>query len=104
MSAHTPGPWIVQQTKYRIPDVIAMGTKICGIDMSTDVPDHHEAMLANAALIAAAPDMLAALRLARQSAWLNAEAARVVGERATYGEQWSIVKQCDAAIAKAEAR
>ncbi|WP_375272079.1 hypothetical protein [Sphingomonas sp.] len=66
MSGHTPGPWAVSKKKQR--RVTANGIQICnailrnqgGPKAKTHMKDEHEAE-ANACLIAAAPDLLAAL-------------------------------------------
>ena len=94
MSAqHTPGPWRLHPTDDTA--VIAMdGTGVAGMTGYYNDPDIWPVMEANARLIAAAPDMLAALReLVRKADfgepvpdWLNA---------------WD---EARAAIAKAERR
>jgi hypothetical protein len=70
---HTPGPWIVDD--YETPDVIAEdGSVICHVNCCDDFPcigeDNDKAQMAaleaelkaNASLIAAAPDLYAALK------------------------------------------
>jgi hypothetical protein len=59
MSKHTPGPWrVVGGTEVR-----AGGTIVCNTaDYRVPKPDHEAVALPDAALIAAAPDLLAALQ------------------------------------------
>ena len=59
MSNHTPGPWVTD-TSHTEWDGITVWANDNVISHVVD--DHHGNALANAALIAAAPDMLAALR------------------------------------------
>jgi hypothetical protein len=72
MSNHTPGPWIVNT--YRNVETRQDGHKIChcrygkGIGSSRHLLE--EEVLANAQLIAAAPEMLDALRTLT-STWKN---------------------------------
>lgn len=54
MSAHTPGPWVADHDNVRTPDDGGMVAKVAG--------DTDSQAYANARLIAAAPDLLAALR------------------------------------------
>ena len=58
MSAHTPGPWETSVNDEGQWDVCAEG----GGDMVADLADCPESAEANARLIAAAPDLLAALK------------------------------------------
>lgn len=55
-TTHTPGPWTVDDTEYI--DIVAPAGRIAMLD-SDLLTDHCEA---NARLIAAAPDLLAALQ------------------------------------------
>lgn len=94
VSAHTPGPWEA---------VIGDDVWITGPDRDQPwvcdiVPRDHnkppnEEDLANARLIGAAPDLLAALKAAREFGL----------DDFTYGDQ-AMYAQMDAAIAKAEGR
>lgn len=63
MSKHTPGPW---DYSWHIqpngcPTVGHKGLMVCMVAHSAKEPDQKETALANANLIAAAPDLLAAL-------------------------------------------
>jgi hypothetical protein len=94
MNAHTPGPWMVNTTKldgaivrWHIASAKHGSTyPICEHILEGE-PDGSE-QLANAHLLAAAPDILAALRY-----WFDA--------KATPGE---LARMAGAAIAKAEGR
>lgn len=59
-TAHTPGPWIIEADKHGIL-VLADGA---GLSISVTIPGRRpsDEDRANAALIAAAPDLLAALQ------------------------------------------
>lgn len=66
-AAHTPGPWQAQPWRYRNPErkVLTIQTERDAVAQLLDLwpPDAREAeKAANAHLIAAAPDLLAALR------------------------------------------
>ncbi len=95
---HTPGPWTV---RYQY-NVFAGKRSIagCGGYTSNDPnEDTHEVNMANAHLIAAAPDLLAACKEARQ--WLGD--APPDGEGEFYNELRRVLSVMDAAIAKGEA-
>ncbi len=100
---HTPAPWVLEDRGYKF-IVHKSGDgyitrDICRMDSSTMAAFNQEA---NARLIAAAPDMLDALKIAKKfieiaSDW-NIDGAEIEGEmRSTY--DWLAVIQ--AAIAKA---
>lgn len=91
MSAHTPGPWLV----LRDPEV--GGPLVATEDVAiADVMEMEGGMSeANARLIAAAPDLLAALRQVVESAYPNPD------EHPTMTAAWRVA---EAAIAKAEGR
>lgn len=105
---HTPGPWSIGDENNACCDVL-LGTEhnlTCSLDRRDDntyaeVISRAE-MLANAQLIAAAPELLDALQIAREfmsiaSDW-NFHEAEINGEmRSTY--DW--LEVVDAAIAKA---
>lgn len=94
-SAHTPGPWVVENYGDGDARVIHSdgATRICF--MATAGSNGDPARIsADARLIAAAPEMLAALRAIRDRA---AETAQTNATR-------EIVRWCGAAIAKAEDR
>lgn len=64
MSKHTPGPWkaSTQPQPNGCPIIGARGLMVAMLAHSVNEPDQKETALANAALIAAAPQLLAALR------------------------------------------
>ena len=65
MSAqHTPGPWRVSLTDDTVV-VDATGHEVAAIDGDYNDPDTWPLMEANARVIAAAPDLLSALRCAK---------------------------------------
>ena len=63
MSKHSPEPWTALFSTYRKPLVVSGSASVAVVaDADFQKPDE---VIANAHLIAAAPDMLAALELAR---------------------------------------
>ena len=88
MSEHTPGPWSIAGRGYTIfgPDDAVV---ISSFDAETE--EEEERYLANARLIAAAPDLLAALEEAVRSS----EVSRMGGM------SWDEMDRARAAIAKA---
>ena len=98
MSAkHTPGPWQAFNHSWSDTSIVAPGFDhgICCLDINHATEESQEAdeaqMAANAALIASAPDLLAALALAVRQ---NSHDMLMTGEE---------LRQCEAAIAKATA-
>ena len=73
MSKFTPGPWKVLEHSWSDTSIVAEGFDhgICSLDINHATEDSQEAdealMAANARLIAAAPDLLAALQSAADS-------------------------------------
>jgi hypothetical protein len=59
VSAHTPGPWHVREWDRHEVDVLGMGARIANVSAWAD----HDHTIADARLIAAAPDLLIALRM-----------------------------------------
>lgn len=60
---HTPGPWIICQTSQDEGTIVSIGTGKKGwLGLADCYGDTMEEALANASLIAAAPDLLAALK------------------------------------------
>lgn len=96
MSNHTSGPWVVQEPD---PDNKGAGLLVKPVpgQVVAEV-DRGPEMVGNAHLIAAAPDLLKALREAVRA--LNTAARFSVGTTDSY----AIAALCDAAIAKAEGR
>jgi hypothetical protein len=103
MSAHTPGPWHVerdgdetmvwsgrteQQAQWAIADVCGTASGIVGLRLGEGI--------ANARLIAAAPDLLAALKAIAAIQYNRLDAEQ--------GELSQHVEIAKAAIAKAEGR
>lgn len=93
---HTPGPWVVQDgDRFSMEMVITSQRRIeesmapiCEMDVDYD-GEHGEEQHANARLIAAAPELLAALIALRDAEW--GDASDILARR----------KAADAAIAKA---
>lgn len=74
MSQHTPGPWTYKRGEGRYASahyieshVYSTPTVISGKDQIAQCHGYEDEVVANARLIAAAPDMLAALKSARDS-------------------------------------
>lgn len=90
MSKHTPGPWDYswEIQPNGCPTVGHRGLMVCMVAHSAKDPDQKETALANANLIAAAPDLLEALIDVRRAL----ELANFTGELAVV----------DAAIARAK--
>lgn len=65
MSKHTPGPWNFswQIQPNGCPTVGSNGLMVCMVAHSAKNPEQKDTALANASLISAAPDLLAALEL-----------------------------------------
>jgi len=65
VSEHTPGPWrwsqITDEIPYNLRVESADGVRIAEVELQPDEKPHSTQGPANAALIAAAPDLLAAL-------------------------------------------
>lgn len=61
---HTPGPWMVEMDEPFELGICAGKMLITSIPMDDCCPDLHEVDRANARLIASAPDMLEALKIA----------------------------------------
>lgn len=96
MTPHTPGPWTVGQA-YRYGyssgfcPIIGGNSQVAIVDTG----DRYMPWASNIALIAAAPDMLAALRMAEKDLeWLSQDA----------GKDASSLAALRAAIAKAEGK
>lgn len=102
---HTPGPWAVQKQSHR------EGFKyvVCGEDfwpaaIFSDGRDNAGTAEANAALIAAAPKMLEALRglvATLEAAWAEKQLTAPRFVQCQLGEE---VKRANAAISKATGR
>lgn len=66
-AAHTPGPWTLHPTlgeKLDPPQIYCNGSTVCTVDTSAPEPGER---IANARLIAAAPEMLEALHESREA-------------------------------------
>ncbi len=92
MSAkHTPSPWMVRELKSVSPEIHAASEIVARVELNigddTRV-EYHARCQANAALIAAAPDLLAALiELAGGHSMAGEEMARAAIAKATGGTQ-----------------
>lgn len=87
---HTPGPWVVNPIQ---PNQIATADAKQEIARATVLNDQHET-IANARLIAAAPDLLDALKLCEG----NIDSLLASAHPRVFGEWLAVVR---AAIAKA---
>lgn len=105
MAKHTPGPWLQDTRGYPHPDVkAACGRKVATTwGLWSNTPKSADALQArtevaraNARLIAAAPDLLAALKAVTQHAIYDPEGSL------TREEFDALMAQADAAVAKAE--
>jgi hypothetical protein len=94
MSAHTPGPWRAQpeSNNYQV-RVYEGPCSRCVADVWGDCDELAYHVHANASLIAAAPDLLAALKALVED-----------GRCSTYPADDGLLAVADAAIAKAEGR
>lgn len=92
---HTPGPWVIEYVPSSVEriDIWTDGSSICQIQL----PEGQD--YANAQLIAAAPNLLAALKVAVQ-VWKRTNDRLPIGKRQAIGPIW--VVDAEIAIAKAE--
>lgn len=96
MSGHTPGPWHVDpRSPDTVLDVMPDGDEDNGAILIADCA-HTENACANARLIAAAPDLLAELRMIADVLHTKVGAREIPGESV-----FQIVNGIDRAIAKA---
>lgn len=104
---YTPGPWVIRHD-FNVfgADVIHGGSRLVasagGHSNNVRPLEADEENRANAHLIAAAPELLEALKLAVDIAdsWINSE----LGGTSRYESESEKLKPCYAAIAKAERR
>ena len=103
MLKNTPGPW-----SYKIhgatnsPMITAAGLNIAVLFRTTIHPSDEDQSLANARLIAAAPDLLEAAKEACRALWNTAEVERSEGrEDGTFNKAWTALS---AAVLKAQGR
>ena len=107
MSKHTAGPWEVNKTNHCVFSIIGgIYHSICRVSAPTKYADDGTSE-ANAELIAAAPELLAELKIARR----ELHACQAVMHLSGYGFDpayvdgaKSALKSIDAAIAKTEGR
>lgn len=90
MTQHTPGPWVVNPSQL---DQIATAAAKQEIAWATGLNDQHET-IANARLIAAAPDLLDVLKLCDG----NIDSLLASNHPLVFGEWLAVVR---AAISKA---
>lgn len=96
--AHTPGPWKISLTDDTVV-IDATGAEVAAIDGDYNDPDTWPQMEANARLIAAAPDMLAVLRVIETGSFPGAHQFALNGD--WHGFATALQKFAGAAIAKA---
>lgn len=99
---HTPGPWTIADDNGIDIGIIARkqgkgGQMVAMATVDEDVPQDDDERLSNARLIAAAPDLLAACKIAE-----GAFGALASVNNLPSGWHMSVVVQLLAAIAKAE--
>jgi hypothetical protein len=104
--SHTPGPWAVDDDTLEIFSIVPGHStgwiaKVLGND-DNGRPLSPDEMAANARLIAAAPEMLSALRAARDDLSDLLEVAHLTDEGVA--DTTAVLDQVIAAIAKAEGR
>ena len=104
MSKHTPGPWTIADDNGTDIGIIARkrgrgGQMVAMVTVDEDVPQDDDERLANARLIAAAPDLLAACKAfaAARKAWRECDDMSSI----EYLDTLDAI-DFDAAIAKAE--
>lgn len=100
--AHTPGSWTLDYYGDREIDVYAGDVLVCAMRGGCTGPDDEEAATADAHLIAAAPELLAALKatLLPLTGWAYTP---METSKPDAGDT-ETVRLCRAAIAKAEGR
>ena len=97
MAEHTPGPWRTTLA-YDDPVIVDHNNTIIAIAvLDSNDPKELETIVANARLIAAAPELLAALREIADECNRRLRKGEDSGDRLT-------LQLCKAAIAKAEGR
>ena len=96
MTQHTPGPWVTDNG-HAERDGIQVWDTVHGWIIADVVNDQHDNAEANAALIAAAPDMLEALRAAHKHAH-----KALTAESNSYTDEENMLDVLAAAIAAAE--
>ena len=95
MAEHTPGPWTYREPPESLDRPIAYwvdGPGAGGAMPIADIVTNIAQAEANARLIASSPNLLAVAKLAQS----------LLSEE--YGDSYEVLKQLDAAIAKAEGR
>jgi hypothetical protein len=99
MNTHTPGPWA--QAQYSPADVVA-GEKIMVASARYGLNDvSREQAIANARLIAAAPELLAAVRGLLICVWPRGDAETLDAYETRTAMLKDQIARADAAIAKA---
>lgn len=94
IAAHTAGPWSYSQESID-PEWYIVTIKGGMIVANVNAHFHQEA---NARLIAAAPDMRAALIEAKQEMWLGARHAWTMADF----KNWAVIQKIDAALEMAD--
>ena len=103
MSAHTPGPWCVRNIptgqRYIGPSADGSAPTVACVLLRANVPDDR--LAADARLVAAAPDLLAALRTALTQLELLGGVRRTHPNEGQDEIHAAVLETIDAAIAKA---
>lgn len=110
-ATHTPGPWGMETVRTSCGVCHKVGPwphkwragatmSACIYDDYPSPPEGTDTMLANARLIAAAPELLAALIAAKQEMWLIARPQWTMADF----KNWAVIQQIDAALEKADGK
>jgi hypothetical protein len=105
-AGHTPGQWIAtERSGYHeilAPDATCdwYGREKMHAVAYCDTEIDEAEQLANASLIASAPDLYAALVAAKQEMWLSARHQWTMADF----KNWAVIQQIDAALEKADCK
>lgn len=95
---HTPGPWTVDGPPENQIVWSAAENRVCFLAHSSGLDTKRD--IATGRLIAAAPNLLAALVAAKQALWLEARSRWTMADF----KNWAVVQQIDAALELADGK